>query len=76
MIVGANCASCGAGPITRKPCLSRGRQRHDFTPGCVRGRCHGHVSLDFLCLPLLWLMASMFRMHLLGAMVVFFWWFA
>ena len=47
MIVGANCASCGAGPITRKPCLSRGRQRHDFTPGCVRGRCHGHVSLDF-----------------------------
>ena len=34
------------GPITCKACLSRGRKRHDFTPGCVRGRCHGHASLD------------------------------
>ena len=34
------------GPITCKACLSRGRKRHDLTPGCVRGRCHGHASLD------------------------------
>ena len=36
------------GPITGKACLNRGRKRHDFTPGCVRGHCHGHASLDSL----------------------------